>query len=69
MLFSLCVVNIHCDAEYYNFDEFDEIKQTNGQLQESISLSDTDPSHYLKHQQNPDIIYANRNSTTEETKL
>ena len=38
------------------------------QQEESTSLSDIDPSHYLKHQQSAGIVYVNT-ASDEETKL
>ena len=49
------------------FDENDEIQCLDEEQQESTSLSDIDPSDYLK-QQSAGIVYANRNPI-EETKL
>ena len=49
-------------------DENDEVQGMHKQEQEISSLSDTDPSHYLMHQQSAGIVYANK-ASKEETKL
>ena len=65
---AVCVVNVRVVAENFAFDENDEIQGMDEQQQENTSLSDTDPSHYLRHQQSAGIIYANT-ASNEETKL
>ena len=67
LLLTICVVNVRSVVENYMFDENDEIQCMDEEQQESASLSDIDPSHYLK-QQSAGIVYANRNPI-EETKL
>ena len=49
-------------------DENDEIQGMDEQEQEIFSLSDIDPSHYLRHQQSAGIVYANT-ASNEETKV
>ena len=49
-------------------DENDEIQGMDEQEQEISSLSDIDPSHYLRHQQSAGIVYANT-ASNEETKV
>ena len=65
---TLCVANVKTGVENYMFDENDEIQGMDKQEQEISSLYDTDPSHYLRHQQSAGIIYANK-ASNEETKL
>ena len=62
---SVCVVNVRSVAEDYEFGEYDKIHHVNEKQQETASLPDTTPSHYLNHQ---GIVYANTISK-EETKL
>ena len=65
---TLCIVNVRADVENYEFDEDDKIRYLDEQQQNSVSLSDINPSCYLRHQHSGGIIYANRN-LNEEAKL
>ena len=62
---SVCVVNVRSVAKDHEFGEYDKIHHVNGKQQETSSLPDTTPSHYLSHQ---GIVYANTISK-EETEL
>ena len=68
LLSTLCVVNIHSAVENYEFDDNDEIQYLDEQQEESVSLSEISPSHYLRHQHGGTIVYANKN-LNEEAKL
>ena len=54
-IISVCVVDVRTVVENYEVDENDKIYHVDRQQQETTSLSDITPSHYLKHQ---GIIYA-----------
>ena len=60
-----CAVNIHNVAD---FDENDEIQYMDKHRQVCTSISELSPSHYLRHQQNTEIVFSNIISD-EETEL
>ena len=59
-MFTICVVNVRTTAENFEFDEYDEMQYMDEEQQESTSLSDFTPSHYLRHQQSAGIISPNK---------
>ena len=67
-MFTIFVVNVRTTAENFEFDEYDEMQHMDKEQQESTSLSDFTPSHYLRHQQSAGIIYTNE-IPNEETKI
>ena len=62
---NLCIVNVRTVVENYMFDEFDEIQGMDEQQQENISISDIDPSHYMKRRQSAGIFHANKTPNQE----